>query len=72
MEEFLETASSRLPNLRGLKYTDFDLMEFSRCVTLWAGKYQILYGADQVSPPITISVQYLEINHQRDYSHLFF
>ena len=49
MEEFLDNASSRLPTLRGLKYTDTDLFEFGRCVTNQGEKYQIIYGSDQVN-----------------------
>lgn len=48
MEELLDAASSRLPTLRGLKYTDFNLSMFSACVTSHGGKYQILYGSDEV------------------------
>jgi N-acetylneuraminate lyase len=48
MEEFLDSAGSRLPTLKGLKYTDTDLSEFGRCVTTQAEKYQIIYGCDQV------------------------
>ncbi len=48
MEEFLDAASSRLPTLRGLKYTDFDLSTYSRCLTTHGGKYQIMYGRDEV------------------------
>ncbi|XP_064393979.1 N-acetylneuraminate lyase-like [Halichondria panicea] len=47
MEEFLDAASSRLPTLRGLKYTDFDLSTYSRCLTTHGGKYQIMYGRDE-------------------------
>ena len=49
MEEFLDAASSRLPTLRGLKFTSPDLMEFGRCVVNSGGKFQIMYGVDQVS-----------------------
>lgn len=48
MEEFLDAASSRLPTLRGLKYTDFDLSTYSRCLTTHGGKYQVMYGRDEV------------------------
>ena len=48
MEDFLEVAGPRLPTLRGLKYTSQDLMEFGRCVTAQAERYQIIYGSDQV------------------------
>ena len=48
MEEFLDAASSRLPTLRGLKYTDYNLMELGRCLAGNGGKYQVLYGRDEV------------------------
>ena len=48
MEELLDAASTRLPTLRGLKYTDYDLMELGRCLSGNGGKYQILYGRDEV------------------------
>ena len=48
MEEFLDAASLRLPTLRGLKYSCPDLLEFGRCVVSNGGKYQIVYGVDQV------------------------
>lgn len=49
MEEFLDAASSSLPTLRGIKYTSPELFEFGRCVTTQGSKYQVIYGADEVS-----------------------
>ena len=49
MEEFLDAASVRLPTLRGIKFSSPDLFEFGRCVVNNGGKYQIVYGVDQVS-----------------------
>ena len=48
MEDLLARASSELPTLRGLKYTDEDLMQFSRCVAYQGGKYPVVYGRDEV------------------------
>ena len=48
MEELLDAASSRLPTLRGLKFTCYNLCDFGRCVINQGGKYQILYGRDEV------------------------
>lgn len=48
MEEFLDAASSRLPTLRGIKYTSTDLHQLSRCVLHSGGRYAMLYGCDQV------------------------
>ena len=49
MEEFLDAASVRLPTLRGIKFSSPDLFEFGRCVVNNGGRYQIVYGVDQVS-----------------------
>ena len=49
MEEFLDAASSRLPTLRGLKFTSPNLLEFGRCVVHSRGRSQIMYGMDEVS-----------------------
>ena len=48
MEEFLDVASTRLPTLRGVKFTDTNLFEFGRCVTAQEGRYQIIFGCDEV------------------------
>jgi len=48
MEEFLDVASTRLPTLRGVKFSDQNLFEFGRCVTAHEGRYQIIYGCDEV------------------------
>lgn len=48
MEDFLKAASTSLPTLKGLKFTDEDLMEFTRCVAFQGGKYPIMYGRDEV------------------------
>ena len=48
MEEFLDEVGSRLPTLRGIKFTSPDLHQLGRCVVHSNGKYSILYGCDQV------------------------
>lgn len=48
MEEFLDQVGSRLPTLRGIKFTSPDLHQLGRCVVHSNGKYSILYGCDQV------------------------
>ena len=48
MEEFLDEVGSRLPTLRGIKFTSPDLHQLGRCVVHSGGKYSILYGCDQV------------------------
>ena len=56
MEELLDAASTHLPTLRGLKYTDYNLMELGRCLSGNGGKYQVLYGRDEVSQSHTRSL----------------
>lgn len=47
--EFLELADSsgKIPNLMGIKYTDYNLMDFSLCKQVAGGKYNMLYGRDE-------------------------
>jgi N-acetylneuraminate lyase len=48
--KFLEMAdkSGKIPNLMGIKYTDYNLMDFSRCLEVGHhGKYNMLYGRDE-------------------------
>lgn len=47
MVEFLSCAESRLPTLRGIKFTSPDVESFRRCVELAAGRYDILWGLDE-------------------------
>jgi N-acetylneuraminate lyase len=47
MTEFLQQASGNIPNLVGLKFTHFDLMEFNQCMMVDNGKYDILHGYDE-------------------------
>jgi N-acetylneuraminate lyase len=47
--KFLEMAdkSGKIPNLMGIKYTDYNLMDFSVCCQIGNGKYNMLYGRDE-------------------------
>jgi len=47
--EFLELADStgKIPNLMGIKYTDYNMMDFSLCKQVKGGKYNMLYGRDE-------------------------
>ena len=47
MTQFLQQASGNIPNLVGMKFTHFDLMEFNQCMMLENGKYDILHGYDE-------------------------
>ncbi|MCH8923539.1 MAG: dihydrodipicolinate synthase family protein [Planctomycetes bacterium] len=47
MVELLTAAEDRLPTLAGVKYTDFDLFDFGRCLSLQDGRYNMLFGRDE-------------------------
>ena len=48
MIDFLTVIDGRLPNFRGIKYTHNDLMDFRRCLLFADGKYDILWGWDEI------------------------
>jgi N-acetylneuraminate lyase len=48
MTEFLESGKSRIPTLAGIKFSHLDLMDLGRCVRLDDGRFQILFGVDEV------------------------
>lgn len=47
--KFLEMAdaSGKIPNLMGIKFTDYNLMDFQVCTQVGNGKYNMLYGRDE-------------------------
>jgi len=48
--EFLELADAtgKIPNLMGIKYTDYNMMDFALCTQVGGGgKYNMLYGRDE-------------------------
>ncbi|XP_065843734.1 N-acetylneuraminate lyase B-like [Oscarella lobularis] len=45
IEEFLRQADKRLPTFVGVKYTDYNVDVFARCLNL--GRYEMLYGRDE-------------------------
>jgi N-acetylneuraminate lyase len=47
MSEFLHQARFRIPNLRGLKYSNDDLLELQECVRLDQGAMDVLFGFDE-------------------------
>lgn len=51
MLQFLRRAAERIPNLVGLKYTAPTLHEYRACVTHDNGKYDILWGSDEMLLP---------------------
>jgi N-acetylneuraminate lyase len=48
VEEFLAAAEPRIPNLAGAKFTYEDLDDFGRCLRHAGGKYDILFGRDEL------------------------
>lgn len=46
--EFLAAAAKRIPNLAGIKYTFEDLDDFSRCLRFDGGRYDVLFGRDEL------------------------
>lgn len=48
MVEFLEMASGRIPNLVGLKFTDSKLHEFQRCLEFDQGRFDVIWGLDEM------------------------
>ncbi len=48
MVEFLEQAAPIIPNLAGIKYTHNDLDDYEQCVKFDNGKFDILFGRDEL------------------------
>ncbi len=48
MNDFLKLATDSIPNLTGIKYTSFDLMDMQECILLEDGKFNILHGHDEI------------------------
>ena len=48
MPEFLEQAAERIPNLKGLKFTNPDLVALQECIGLNDGQFEILFGCDEI------------------------
>ena len=46
--EFLPAAAGRIPNLAGIKYTFEDLEDFGRCLKFDGGRYDVLFGRDEL------------------------
>ncbi|NQT85236.1 dihydrodipicolinate synthase family protein, partial [bacterium] len=46
--EFLEAASDRIPSLAGVKFTYEDLLDLSRCIRCQDGRFDILFGRDEI------------------------
>ncbi len=48
MSEFLSKAADRIPNLKGLKFTNPDLVELQECLALQDGRFDIMFGCDEI------------------------
>lgn len=48
MVAFLSQGSDRIDNLVGLKYTDTKLFEFQECLELDAGRFDVVWGCDEM------------------------
>lgn len=48
MVEFLKVASKEIPNLEGIKFTNNNLIDFLHCKNFEGGKYNILFGFDEI------------------------
>ncbi len=46
--DFLREASQRIPTLRGIKFTSPALQDFQACLEFASGRYDILWGLDEV------------------------
>src|ERR1051325_10181989 len=48
MHDFLKIASRRIPNLAGIKFTHENLMDYTRCLNFDEGRFNILFGRDEI------------------------
>jgi N-acetylneuraminate lyase len=48
MPEFLKFAGKRIPNFAGIKFTDEDLMCYCQCLKFENGRFNILFGRDEI------------------------
>ncbi|HYG74011.1 MAG TPA: dihydrodipicolinate synthase family protein [Planctomycetota bacterium] len=48
MADFLAAAENRIPTLAGIKFTYENLMDYERCVSFSGGRYDILFGRDEM------------------------
>jgi N-acetylneuraminate lyase len=49
--QFLTAAAKLIPNLAGVKYTHEDLMDFGQCLDYEGGRFEMLYGRDEMLLP---------------------
>lgn len=46
--DFLTAAAERIPTLAGMKFTHKNLMDFNRCLAFEGGRFNVLYGHDEM------------------------
>lgn len=46
--DFMQAASGRIPTLAGAKFTYEDLMDYGRCLVLEGGRFDMLFGRDEI------------------------
>ncbi|GAB3987338.1 N-acetylneuraminate lyase [Spirosoma daeguense] len=51
MVEFLRLSETQIPNLRGIKYTANTLWEYQTCLRYENGRYDVLFGYDEMLLP---------------------
>lgn len=50
MEQFLQVAADKIPNLTGMKFNSSDMYEYQRCVRVNNGQFDIPFGVDEFLP----------------------
>ena len=48
VKDFLTAADKEIPNLAGVKFTDFNIFEFECCRKVANGKFEMLWGLDEL------------------------
>lgn len=48
MVDFLRVAADKIPTLAGIKFTFEDLMDFGRCLNMDNGRFNMLFGRDEI------------------------
>lgn len=48
MYDFLRLGAERIPNLAGIKFTHENLMDYRRCLDFESGRFNILFGRDEI------------------------
>lgn len=50
MEQFLQVAADRIPNLAGMKFNSGDMYEYQRCLRVNNGQFDMPFGVDEFLP----------------------